>query len=249
MLLAYAAYGDLTRREVENWVPVALVAGGVGFAIFDSFASGTAMPLILALASGGIGFALALAIFYAGSMGGADCKMLIGVSTVFPIIVASPLPSLRLVNPFAPVGRRILPMFSLSWLVNSLLVSLLVPLGLLARNVHDLARGRIGRIGLRTIPAFFVGYRTRVGNLRPSFLIPLERFEEAETGEIRVLRYSRGILDEDEERAIISKVRSRLSDDDPIWAFPYVPFIAPMLVAFFITLFLGDLLVGLVMSL
>jgi len=140
-------------------------------------------------------------------------------------------------------------MFSLSWLVNSLLASMAVPVGLFVRNLYDYSRGGIAGVSRRTIPAFFVGYRAKVRNLRPSFLIPLERFEDSGGKTVRVLRYSRRILEEKEEERIIGKVRENLSPDDPIWAFPYVPFIVPMLAGFFITIFLGDVLVGLLSSL
>ena len=246
ILLIYAAWGDLSKREVENWVPVALVIGGIGFAVYDSVFSGEVLPVLLALASGGIGFAIALAIFHAGSMGGADCKIFIGVSALFPLMITSPLPLLGELNPLVEGTRRVLPMFSLSWLVNSLLISLIVPVGLFAKNIHDFARGRMPEVGRRTIPAFFVGYRTRVRNLRPSFLIPLERFEEVDGRTVRVLRYTRGVLEESEEEKIIREVRKHIPGDELIWAFPYLPFIVPMLVAFFVTIFLGDLLVNLV---
>ena len=248
-LLLYAAWRDLTKREVENWVPVALVIGGIAFASYESVFLWDVLPIALALVTGAVAFGIALAIFYAGSMGGADCKIFIGVSTVFPLIITSPLPPVSEINPFLEGGRRMLPFFSLSWLINSLLVSLAVPLGLLVRNLYDLARGRIGQIGKRTIPAFFVGYRTAVGNLRPSFLLPLERFEEVDGETVRVLRYSKGVLEEEEERRIIAEVRERLQPEEMIWAFPYVPFIVPMLMAFLITLLAGDLLVNLVAAL
>jgi len=197
-LLSYAAWSDMSKREVENWVPVALVAGGICFAVFDFAESGDPLPVALALVTAIVSFGIALAIFYAGSMGGADCKIFIGVSTLFPMVISSPLPLLSEVNPLISSSRRVLPFFSLSWLVNSLLISLVVPITLFVRNLLDLKRGRIPKVDLRTIPAFFVGYRTRVGNLRPSFVLPLERFEEADGKETRVLRYSRGVLEEEE---------------------------------------------------
>ena len=248
-LLSYAAYSDLSKREVENWVPVALVAGGVCFALYDSVLLGDPMPVALALVTAAVAFGIALAIFYAGSMGGADCKIFIGVSTVFPLVISSPLPLLAEVNPFISGTRRVLPFFSLSWLINSLLISLIVPLGLLVKNVYDMGRGRIPHVGRRTIPAFFVGYRVRVRDLRPSFVIPLERFEESDGREERVMRYTRRVLEEEEEEKIISKVKERLPGDDLIWAFPYIPFIVPMLIALLVTLVAGDLLVNVVANL
>lgn len=77
----------------------------------------------------------------------------------------------------------------------------------------------------------------------------LERFEEVDGETVTVLRYSRRVLDEEEEREIISKVRRNLSPEDLIWPFPYVPFTLAMLIGFFVTVFLGDLIVNLVMGL
>lgn len=250
VLLSYAAYRDLTKREVENWVPVALVLGGVVVAAYDSVVERSGMPLALSLVTAAVAFGIALAIFYAGSMGGADCKIFIGVSAVFPLVISpsSPLPLLSEINPFVEGARRVLPFFSLSWLINSLVISLVVPLGLLFKNLITYVRGGIPRVGMRTIPAFFVGYRTRVSSLRSSFVIPLERFEDVDGETVRVLKYSRRVLEEEEEERIISEVKSRLGPEEMIWAFPYVPFIVPMLIAFGVTLLAGDILVGLMLA-
>ncbi len=251
LLLGYAARSDLSKREVENWVPGGLVIGGLAFALYDWLATGDELSPLLALVSAGIGFAIALAVFHLGSLGGADCKILIGVSAVFPLVLgsSSPFPSLQEVNPLSGSGGRLLPMFSVSWLVNSLLVSLVLPIALFLRNMFDYSRGRIPEVGRKTIPAFFVGYRTKVSNLRPSFLIPLERFEDVEGRTVKVLRYSRRILQEEEERKVIDKVRQHLGGDDSIWAFPYVPFIVPMLAGFLVTILFGDLLVNVIFAL
>lgn len=251
LLLGYAARSDLSKREVENWVSGALVAGGFGFAFYDWLATGDGLSPLLALVSAAMGFVIALGVFYLGSLGGADCKIFIGVSTVFPLVFdsSSPFPSLQEINPLSGGGGRLLPMFSLSWLVNSLLVSLVLPLALFFRNLYDYSRGRIPEVGRRTIPAFFIGYRTKVSNLRPSFLIPLERFEDVEGRTVKVLRYSRRILQEEEERKVIERVREHLGGDEAIWAFPYVPFIVPMFVGFFVTVLFGDLLVNLLLAL
>ncbi len=249
VLLVYAGWRDLTKREVENWVPVALVVGGIILSVVDAFLTGDAMPVALALVSCGVGFGIALGIFYSGSMGGADCKIFIGITTLFPIVISSPLPVLSEINPLVEGTRRVLPMFSLSWLLNSLLISLGVPVVLGVRNTYDYLRGRITDVGLRTIPAFFVGYRTRVGKLRPSFVLPLERFEDIEGETVRVLRYTRGVLEESEERELIERVRENLDDEQLIWVFPYVPFILPMLAGYFLTLFAGDLLVNFLVNL
>jgi len=124
-----------------------------------------------------------------------------------------------------------------------------LPLALFFRNMFDYSRGRIPEVGRKTIPAFFVGYRTKVSNLRPNFLIPLERFEDVEGRTVKVLRYSRRILQEEEERKVIDKVRQHLGGDDSIWAFPYVPFIVPMLAGFLVTILFGDLLVNVIFAL
>ena len=247
-LLAWALWADLSKRQVENWLPMSLVLGGIGFAVADAVFSSGLLPLLQVGISGLIGFVVALAIFYSGSMGGADCKIFIGVSTVFPVILNSPVPLLSSINPFALKGARVLPMFSLSWLVNSLIISMAVPIGLVVKNVSDYFRGRIPDASLRYVPAFFVGYRAKVGSLRPSFVIPMERFEETNEGVKRTIRYTRRILEEEEEKQLISEVRSRLGEQEEVWAFPYVPFMVPMFIAFFITFFFGDIVVSIVAS-
>jgi len=248
-LLAWALWSDLSKREVENWLPISLVVGGIGFAAADAAVSESLIPLVLCGLSGFFGFAIALAIFYSGSMGGADCKVFIGISTVFPLTLDSPLPLLSSINPFVSSGARVLPMFSLSWLVNSLIVSMAVPIGLAVKNLSDYLRGRIPNASIRSIPAFFVGYRAKVRSLRPSFVIPMERFEDTGDGFRRVLRYTRRILEEEEEERLISEVKRRLGDEEEVWAFPYVPFMAPMFIAFLVTLFFGDIVVSVAMSL
>jgi prepilin peptidase CpaA len=72
LLLVAAAVADLRRREIPDWIPIALLCWAVGTKVF-----GAATPGWASIALGfGAGAVLGLLAFWLGAFGGGDAKLL-----------------------------------------------------------------------------------------------------------------------------------------------------------------------------
>jgi Flp pilus assembly protein protease CpaA len=83
LLLTAAVWHDLRRREIPDWIPVALIVVGLAGSWLDAAPFvGTASPVPTwgARAFGlGLGFAIGLALFYGVGFGGGDAKLVCGL--------------------------------------------------------------------------------------------------------------------------------------------------------------------------
>ncbi len=71
---AAAAVDDLARRHISNWIPLAALAGGLGWQIGLHGWGGVLVALLGAAA----GFGAFLAFYLLGGMGGGDIKLMAG---------------------------------------------------------------------------------------------------------------------------------------------------------------------------
>jgi prepilin peptidase CpaA len=69
-----ATIDDLARRQIANWIPVAALAGGLGWQIGQNGWIGG----WYALAGAAAGFAVFLIFYLLGGMGGGDVKLMAG---------------------------------------------------------------------------------------------------------------------------------------------------------------------------
>lgn len=69
-----AVADDLKRRQIANWIPVAALAGGVGWQVGQHGWWG----LVSAAAGAAAGFAAFLIFYLLGGMGGGDIKLMAG---------------------------------------------------------------------------------------------------------------------------------------------------------------------------
>src|SRR5262249_27743750 len=69
-----ATIDDLARRQIANWIPIAALAGGLGWQIGDKGWPGALSALYGAAA----GFAVFLIFYLLGGMGGGDVKLMAG---------------------------------------------------------------------------------------------------------------------------------------------------------------------------
>jgi preflagellin peptidase FlaK len=163
-------------------------------------------------------------------MGGADAKLLLVLSIIFPIypVISNIFPIIMPMN-----------MFGFSVLGNALAVSMIVPIGFLIYNLF--------RMGLKIDkPLYaFIGYKTKISDLANKHIWLIQEFEEI-NGKI-ISRFKRGGLEIDENS--ITKLKSfqkkGLIEDD-IWVTPKLPFMIPISIGFFIAIIYGDILFELV---
>src|SRR5580658_7172606 len=69
-----AAVDDLARRQISNWIPLAALAGGLGWQVGLHGWSGW----LIALGGAAAGFSVFLIFYLMGGMGGGDIKLMAG---------------------------------------------------------------------------------------------------------------------------------------------------------------------------
>jgi prepilin peptidase CpaA len=69
-----AAVDDLARRQISNWIPLAALAGGLGWQVGMHGWSGW----LIALGGAAAGFGAFLIFYLLGGMGGGDIKLMAG---------------------------------------------------------------------------------------------------------------------------------------------------------------------------
>lgn len=145
---AYVAIADVRTRRVPRrvWPPVVLV-GAVAL-LWEGWAMWSIGGLDWQLWAISAAFSLAIVaplgylFWYFGAFGLADAKALIAIAVVFPTY-----PAIEIAGGTLPLVESTIGVFSLTILVNAVLVGLVYPLGLAAVN---LSRGQVR-------PAMFVG--------------------------------------------------------------------------------------------
>lgn len=74
LVSAAAVVDDLRRRHIANWIPLAALAGGIGWQV-GRFGW---MGALYALGGAAAGFCVFLAFYLLGGMGGGDVKLMAG---------------------------------------------------------------------------------------------------------------------------------------------------------------------------
>jgi prepilin peptidase CpaA len=69
-----AMIDDLSRRQIANWIPMAALAGGLGWQIGQRGWGGG----LVALGGAAVGFGVFLIFYLLGGMGGGDVKLMAG---------------------------------------------------------------------------------------------------------------------------------------------------------------------------
>lgn len=80
--LAVGSYTDIKTREVPDWVNYSLIFLGIGLRLLYSAMTGEWMFLLEGAIGLGAFFSLAMFMFYAGQWGGGDSKMLMGIGAL-----------------------------------------------------------------------------------------------------------------------------------------------------------------------
>lgn len=80
-LAGYGAWTDITRRHLSNWLSLATLVAGLGYAAFIA----TPELFLLHLAHFAVALGIGLALFATGVWGGGDGKFYAAVAAWFPV--------------------------------------------------------------------------------------------------------------------------------------------------------------------
>lgn len=215
-MLLSTSYLDLRKREVPD--KVWMIFGGVGL-ILQIYEISTRQSNILIL---GISILLAtvigMGLYFFGFYGGADGKALIALG----ILVPSFMPKVGLYS-IAP----------LIVLTNGVLLSILLPIGILLYNLSRLIRGQTIFEGFREpwyrkTLACFLGYK-QMGKAR-NFQFSMERSDDSG----------------DNKKFQFSMMQDDFETNGNTWVTPGIPLLVFFTAGFFVMLGYGDLVIALV---
>ncbi|MCZ7393487.1 MAG: prepilin peptidase [Candidatus Methanoperedens sp.] len=233
--LIYSCYSDIKTRRVSDYVWYIMLAGGAFF-ILDAISNYGVLYLSRLLISAVLMY-IFLEIYSRISnffnirmMGGADAKLLLVLSIIFPVY-----PTIGNVFPLiVPLN-----LFAFSVLGDAVTVAMIIPIGFAIYNLT--------KVGLSIDkPAYiFVGYKTKISKLANKRVWIIQDFEEV-NGRIKS-NYKRGGIEIDEKA--IAKLNNLLKKGlikDEVWVTPKLPFMIPLTLGFFIAISYGDLIFELI---
>ncbi len=152
--------------------------------------------------------------------GGADAMALIALSVVFPTYpLIGGLPLIHIPTELATI---VFP-FSFLILLNTALLSISIPFGLL---IYNLLRGDV------KFPAMIAGYRMKVSKARTKFVWPMERAGTAR------LRYA--MRDDDDTKEVLDDLEKEGREE--VWVTPQIPLLIPMTVAILFSTLVGNIM-------
>jgi len=238
--LLYSCYSDLKARRVSNQVWKYMLSSGSVFVLYEIFTDG--IPYLKALfLSGVIVFISIYILFQLGAFGGGDAKGLIVLSIIFPLY-----PIFYFSGEAYPLlGIPLIGLFTFTILGNALLLTTLVPLGMLCYNLLHFSPEMLKK------PLYmFIGYRTEVSSLKnKEHLALLEKLEVDEQGSIKK-RFARTGLEFDANRKPeLEEYMKKGLIGKEVWVTPGLPFMLSITGGFITAVTFGDLIFYIIMRL
>jgi len=230
--LLYSCYTDIRTRRVTNNLWKIMLIGVFFFWIYDFYTKGYSYLINLFISTLVI-FIFVYILFQLGLFGGADAKSLIMISLILPRY-----PVLEVFGYNFP-HHQPLPLFSnffaFGVFENAVLMTGVVPIGFALYNFI--------RHGYKIDnPLYaFIGYRIRISELPGKQHIKLMHDFELINGKVKS-RFRRGGLEIDER--LMQKLQ-KLSGKgliEEVWVTPGLPFMIPITLGFFTSVFYGDMI-------
>ncbi|ADG13453.1 Peptidase A24B, FlaK domain protein [Methanocaldococcus infernus ME] len=217
LCLILGSIQDIKKREVEDYIWLAMVGFGFLYHLFLTLKFGNISFLILFFESLFISFILGYFMFLLGS-GGADGKALIGIGALVPSmkmpIYSSIFKVLSLLN---------FPTFPILVFINSLFLIIFYPIVIFLRNLR---RGKPRN--LKELLLMFVAEKMRYEEIKKEKRIILGKDEEVE-----IFKHGEEALN-----------YNGYKDDDLLWASPAIPFIFIILLSYILTPYMGDIIIA-----
>jgi preflagellin peptidase FlaK len=221
IMLLFTSYLDLKFREVPD--KVWLIFGGIGgvLQVYEVLNGDTSL-LQLGIAVG-LATAIGMGLFFFGFYGGADGKALIALAVLVPIF--TPAVGLYTIAP-------------LMILTNGVLISILLPLGLLLYNAILLAKkvpifDGFQEPSYRKFLACLLGYKQR--GKPKEFQFGMEKVvPSSSTTGAEVKKFD------------FSLMRDEFETKTGTWVTPGIPLLVFFTAGYFVLLVYGDLVIGLI---
>ena len=232
--LMYSCYSDIRTRRVTNRLWVVMLTGGIFFILYDFSFYGIYYLFSLFFSVGLIFVIIMLCerlseLFHIRGIGGADAKLLLVLSVLFPFY-----PSFEFLGHDLPRTSP-LSFFGLSVLGNAVIVAMTIPIAFAIYNLMKMG------LHIDKLLYIFFGYKTKISELDGKKVWICQDFEEI-NGKIKVY-YTRHGRENDEKT--IKKLKNLLKRGlikDEIWVTPKIPFMIPITIGFFIAILYGDLI-------
>jgi preflagellin peptidase FlaK len=209
-----------------------MLAGGSFFILYDILVYGIGYLFKIFISTALI-FILVYILFQLGVFGGADAKSLIVLSLFFPAY-----PEFTILGYDFPINKP-LPLFTdffaFGIFQNAVLLTIVVPLSLAIYNVS--------KMGLHIDkPLYaFIGYKTRICELsKKKHIKMIEGFEKINHS--INFYFKRGGLEIDEKVLKELNILSKKGLVNDIWVTPGLPFMIPITLGFYVSIFYGDLI-------
>ncbi|MCL7412227.1 MAG: prepilin peptidase [ANME-2 cluster archaeon] len=230
--LLYSCYTDIQTRRVSNQVWKLMLMGVALFVANDIMAGGI-QALVSLLISAIIMYVFVYIIFQLGGFGGADAKSLIILSILFPVY-----PQIQISGTYFPLeGVPLIGLFAFSVFGNAVLLTIVVPLGMLVFNLLMLKPREI----LQRPAYLFVGFKTDISKLSGRHIKLIEEYSLSD-GEIRTRFRRNGVKVDDEIVGKLEEYAARELIPRRVWVTPGLPFMIPITLGFFTAVFFGDLI-------
>ncbi len=221
IMLLLTSYLDLKKREVEDKVWV--IFGIIGLVLQVYEVANGQTNLVQLLIGVGLGALVGMGLYFFGFYGGADGKALVVLGLLVPHFV--PRVGLYSVAP-------------LMILTNGVLISILLPLGLLIYNISMVLKKKPIFEGFdeplyRKVLASLLGYR-QTGKPR-DFQFSMEKtVPSSEPGGKETKKFD------------FSLMRDDFETKGDTWVTPGIPLLVFFTAGYFFLLFYGDLVIGLI---
>ncbi|MEA1894566.1 MAG: A24 family peptidase C-terminal domain-containing protein [Euryarchaeota archaeon] len=232
IFLLYSCRYDLKTRTVPNELWGVVFVAALPLVIADALAQGSRYLLHTAVSVVGI-YVFVYILFRLGAFGGADAKALITLSFIFPAF-----PDIIVFGYGLPLSDAPpLDIFAFSTLANAVLLTIVVPLGILAYNLCTLSVREI----MEKPWYLIVGYKCRIADLKGRHVRLIEDFE-CDGGVVKK-RFTRGGVEINNiVLKRLEKFASRGLIGKRVWVTPGLPFMIPITVGFVAAVVYGDLI-------
>ena len=234
VFLLYSCRRDLKTRTVPNELWGVVFVAALPLVIMDALAQGSRYLMHTTVSVVSI-YIFAYVLFRIGAFGGADAKALIALSFIFP-----DFPDISIIGCGLPLcGVPPLNIFAFSTLANTVLLTLIVPLGLLAYNLCTLSVREI----LKDPWYLAVGYNCKISDLNCRHVRLIKDFE-CDDGVVKNTFARIGVGIDDQVVKRLEQLASRGLIGERVWVTPGLPFMISITAGFISAVVYGDLIVS-----